>query len=165
MAEREVRDLDLAFGNALRATEVSNPDGRHSDIRRAVEAGIRWLLPRPRYSLSSEVRLPSGQFADLVVRCADGELWIVEIKSSKQDFRTDKKWKGYRRYCDRLFFATTPNMQTKIFPNNTGLIVANLFEASLVRDAPLLRLAPSTRNAMISCFRAANFQAETRAKI
>jgi hypothetical protein len=54
----------------------------------------------------SELPLASGRRADLVALAGDGEVWIVEIKSSIADFRADQKWIDYRLHCDRLFFAT-----------------------------------------------------------
>ena len=53
----------------------------------------------------SELSLNSGRRADLVALGPDGELWIIEIKSSIEDFRADQKWRFYRMHCDRLFFA------------------------------------------------------------
>ncbi len=53
-----------------------------------------------------ELPLPSGRRADLVALGGDGEIIIVEIKSSVADFRADQKWMEYRLHCDRLFFAT-----------------------------------------------------------
>lgn len=52
----------------------------------------------------TEVSLANGRRADIAAVAASGEIWIVEIKSSIEDFRTDQKWPEYRDYCDRLFF-------------------------------------------------------------
>ena len=78
----------------------------------------------------SELPLPSGRRADLVALGGDGEIWIVEIKSSVADFRADQKWMDYRLHCDRLFFATALEVPCEIFPPDTGLIVADAFGAS-----------------------------------
>ena len=40
----------------------------------------------------AELPLASGRRADLVALRADGEIVIVEIKSSVADFRADRKW-------------------------------------------------------------------------
>ena len=68
----------------------------------------------------SELPLASGRRADLVALGRDGEIWIVEIKSSVADFRADQKWMDYRMHCDRLFFATTTEVPCEIFPPDTG---------------------------------------------
>ncbi len=83
---------------------------------------------------------------------ADGEIWIVEIKSSIADFRADQKWMDYRLHCDRLFFATTLEVPCEIFPNDTGLIVADAFGASIECEAPIHRLHAATRSSMMLRF-------------
>ena len=70
---------------------------------------------------------------------------IVEIKSSVADFRADQKWRDYRLHCDRLFFATTLEVPCEIFPQDTGLIVADAFGGSIVCEAPEHRLHAATR--------------------
>ena len=96
--------------------------------------------------------LPSGRRADLVALGGDGEIWIVEIKSSVADFRADQKWMDYRLHCDRLFFATTLEVPCEIFPPDTGLIVADAFGASIVCEAPEHRLHAATRRSMMLAF-------------
>ncbi len=82
----------------------------------------------------------------------NGELWIVEIKSSIADFRADTKWRDYRDHCDRLFFATTVDVPCEIFPPDTGLIVADAFGAQITCEAPEHRLHAATRKTMMLLF-------------
>jgi len=82
----------------------------------------------------------------------DGEIWIVEIKSSVADFRADQKWMDYRLHCDRLFFATTLDVPCDIFPKDAGLIVADAFGAQVKCEAPEHRLHASTRKSMMLAF-------------
>jgi len=96
----------------------------------------------------SELPLASGRRADLVALGRDGEIWIVEVKSSIADFRADQKWMDYRLHCDRLFFATTLEVPCEIFPADTGLIVADAFAAQIVCEAPEHRLHAATRKSM-----------------
>ncbi len=128
------------------------PDGRQSATARAVARGTTRLLHSLGLSVVSELPLASGRRADLVGLSADGEIWIVEIKSSIADFRADQKWMDYRRHCDRLFFATTLEVPCEIFPKDTGLIVADAFGASIACEAPEHRLHASTRRGMMLCF-------------
>jgi hypothetical protein len=125
------------------------PDGRQSDTALAVARGTKRLLHSLGYCAVSELALPSGRRADLVALGTDGEIWIVEIKSSIDDFRTDQKWMDYRLHCDRLFFATTLDVPCEIFPADTGLIVADGFGASIVCEAPEHRLPAATRKNML----------------
>ena len=110
------------------------------------------LLHQFGFSAVSELSLPSGRRADLVALNSAGHIWIVEIKSSIEDFRADQKWMDYRLHCDRLFFATTVEVPCEIFPKDTGLIVADAFGAHLVCDAPEHRLHASTRRCMMLSF-------------
>jgi hypothetical protein len=131
---------------------VLPPDGRQSATALAVARGTTRLLHSVGLSVVSELPLASGRRADLVALGAAGDIWIVEIKSSIADFRTDRKWMDYRLHCDRLFFATTTEVPCDIFPPDTGLIVADAFGAELVCEAPEHRLHPSTRKCMMLAF-------------
>src|SRR3954467_10991138 len=127
-------------------------DGRQSQIALAVARGTMRLLHQFGFSAVSEPALPSGRRADLVGLNSASEIWIVEIKSSIEDFRTDQKWMDYRLHCDRLFFATTMEVPCEIFPKDTGLIVADAFGAQIVCEAPEHKLHASTRRSMMLSF-------------
>jgi hypothetical protein len=124
-------------------------DGRQSETALAVARGTARLLLSLGFSCVSELPLASGRRADLVALGGDGEIWIVEIKSSIADFRADRKWMDYRLHCDRLFFATTLEVPCEIFPPDTGLIVADAFGASIMCEAPEHRLPAATRKSML----------------
>ena len=54
--------------------------------------------------------------------------WViaVEVKSSVADYRADKKWQGYRDYCNQLYLATTDELYLKIkhtIPPDVGVLV------------------------------------------
>src|SRR5690606_11593418 len=87
---------------------AGNPlvDGRQSEKAMLVRRGVQRLLHEMRHAVLPELPLASGRRADLISLSVKGEIWIVEIKSSIEDFRVDRKWPEYRLYCDRLFFAT-----------------------------------------------------------
>jgi len=127
-------------------------DGRQSETALAVARGTARLLLSLGFSCVSELPLPSGRRADLVAIGGAGEVWIVEIKSSVADFRADQKWMDYRLHCDRLFFATTLDVPCDIFPADTGLIVADAFDASVVCEATEHRLPAATRKSMLVRF-------------
>ena len=124
-------------------------DGRQSQTALAVARGTARLLHSLGYCVVSELALASGRRADLVALGGHGDIWIVEIKSSVEDFRADQKWMDYRLHCDRLFFATTLEVPCEIFPPDTGLIVADGFGASIVCEAPEHRLPAATRKSML----------------
>ncbi len=133
---------------------VNNPliDGRQSERALLVRRGVQVLLSEMRQAVLPELSLSSGRRADLVSLSEKGELWIIEIKSSIEDFRVDRKWPDYRAHCDRLFFATHGEVPLDIFPEDCGLLLSDGYGAHIVRDAPEHRLAPATRKAMMLNF-------------
>ena len=132
----------------------TNPliDGRQSDRAMMVRRGVQRLFADLKLSMVPELALASGRRADLVALGPSGEIWIVEIKSSIEDFRTDSKWPDYRQHCDRLFFATHAGVPAEIFPEDCGLIIADEWSGHLLREAPEHRLAAATRKAMMLRF-------------
>src|SRR3990172_5690977 len=124
-------------------------DGRQADTALKIARGSGRLLHAHGFCVVSELPLPSGRRADLVALDTSGEIWIVEIKSSVADFRADQKWRDYRAHCDRLFFATHPDVPCEIFPPDTGLIVADAFGAEFKCQAPEHRLPAATRKSMM----------------
>jgi hypothetical protein len=58
----------------------------------------------------------------------------------------------YRPHCDRLFFATTGDVPREIFPPGAGLIIADAFGASIMRDAPSHAVTPGARKRMMLVF-------------
>jgi hypothetical protein len=139
----------MSFASLAAALPV---DGRQSATALKVARGTTRLLHSLGLTVVSELSLASGRRADLVALGASGEIWIVEIKSSAADFRADQKWMDYRLHCDRLFFATCLEVPCDIFPNDTGLIVADAFGAEIVCEAPEHRLHASTRKSMLLAF-------------
>jgi hypothetical protein len=127
-------------------------DGRQSPTALAIARGTARHLHALGYCVVSELPLPSGRRADLVALGGNGEIVIVEIKSSVADFRADQKWMDYRLHCDRLFFATVVDVPCEIFPKDTGLIVADAFGAAIICEAPEHRLPAPTRKAMMLRF-------------
>src|SRR5690606_15020510 len=79
--------------------------------------------------------------ADLMALGRKGEILIVEVKSSVEDFRTDGKWHEYRPYCDAFAFAVGPEFPREILPEESGLIVADGFGGAVLREAPSVPLA------------------------
>ncbi|RZN12613.1 DNA repair protein MmcB-related protein [Bradyrhizobium genosp. SA-3] len=127
---------------------VPPPDRRQSETALAVARGTARLLRSLGFSCISELPLPSGRRADLVALNERGEIWIIEIKSSVEDLRADQKWHEYRAHCDRLFFAFTQDLPCEIFPEDTGLIVADAYGAHMHCAAPEHKLAAATRKQM-----------------
>jgi len=127
-------------------------DGRQSPRAMMVRKGAQILLHDMKHAVLPELVLPNGRRADLITVSDKGEIWIVEIKTSIEDFRIDRKWPEYRTYCDRLIFATHRDVPLEIFPEDCGLMVSDGYGAHLLRDASQHRLAPATRKALMLDF-------------
>jgi hypothetical protein len=100
------------------------------------------LLVRAGVAPLAEVPLGNGRRADIMGIDAQGRLTIVEIKVSLADLRGDRKWPEYLDYCDRFFWAVPAGFSLGLFDtadfltDRTGLIVADRFDAEVLRDAP-----------------------------
>jgi hypothetical protein len=139
---------DAMESSTQKISLVPPPDRRQSETALAIARGTARLLHALGFACISELPLPSGRRADLVAINERGEIWIVEIKSSIEDLRADQKWPDYRAHCDRLFFAFTQDLPSEIFPDETGLIVADAYGAHMQRPAPEHRQPAPTRKSM-----------------
>jgi hypothetical protein len=130
---------------------LQNPlaDGRQSERAMIVRRGVQRLLSDMGAHVLPEVSLASGRRADLVALTRRGDIWIIEIKSSVEDFRVDRKWPEYRLHSDRLFFATHPEVPSGIFPEECGFILSDGYGAEILREAPEHRLPAATRKALM----------------
>jgi hypothetical protein len=132
----------------------TNPliDGRQSERAMVVRRGVQRLLSEMGAHVIPELSLATGRRADLVALTRQGDIWIIEIKSSVEDFRVDRKWPDYRLHCDRFFFASHPGVPTEIFPAECGFILSDGYGAEILREAPEHRIAGATRKAMMLRF-------------
>ena len=89
-----------------------------------------------------------GLRVDVMALGPKGELWVVECKSSRADFTSDNKWQGYLEWCDRYFFAVDEDFPTELLPPETGLILADAYNAEIIRIPDEDRLAASRRKVM-----------------
>lgn len=125
------------------------PDGRQSEAALAIRRGVCRRLRAEDYCIIPELTLASGRRADLAAVSRDGEIVLVEIKSSVADFRADGKWPIYLRHADLFYFATAPDVPRSIFPSEVGLIVADAYGAEIVRPAYPSKLPAATRKTML----------------
>jgi hypothetical protein len=128
------------------------PDGRQSATAAGVQRGLCRLLKAHGFAVLTEFTLANGRRADVAALKADGTFWIVEIKSSAEDFYVDEKWPEYRDYCDALYFGAPPAMDLTILPLDAGLIAADAYGAEILRPAPVHPLAGARRKALTVAF-------------
>ncbi len=100
----------------------------------------------------TEFTTSDGLRMDVCALGRKGEIWCVEIKSSRADFQSDRKWEGYLGWCDQFFFAVPESFPDQILPPEHGLIRADAYGADILRLAPEEKLAPARRKAMTLAF-------------
>ena len=127
-------------------------DGRQSETAAMIARGVRRLLRARGFSSVTELPLVDGRRADIVAVNGDGEVLIVEIKSSPADFRADRKWRNYAACCDRLYFAISDRTPAAIMPAEAGLILADPYGAEVLREADFQRMASASRRAVLLRF-------------
>lgn len=81
-----------------------------------------------------------------------GEIWIVECKSSRVDFTSDRKWHNYLQWADRFFWAVDADFPTDLLPEDSGLIVADAYDAEILRMGAAMPLAGARRKVMMQKF-------------
>ena len=103
--------------------------------------GVTRMLLRHDVVAMAEVPLDGGRRADLMALDAKGGLVIVEIKVSRADLLGDGKWTDYLDHCDRFFWAVPEGFDLRplegeaFLPARTGVIVADRYDAAVVREA------------------------------
>jgi hypothetical protein len=127
-----------------------------------VSRGVTRMLLRHDIVAIAEVPLDGGRRADLMGVGAKGELVIVEIKVSRADLLGDAKWQDYLAHCDRFFWAVpegfdaSPLESEGFLPDRAGVIVADRYDAAIVREAAVVSMpAPSRRRCTVALARRA----------
>ena len=93
-----------------------------------------------------------GLRVDVMALGPRGEIWVVECKSSRADFQSDGKWRGYLEWCDRYFWAVDAEFPAELLPEDTGLIIADPYDAEILRMGPESKLPPARRKVMVRKF-------------
>lgn len=116
-----------------------------------VSRGIGRLFARNGIWCLAEMPLRCGRRADLMGIDAKGHVVIVEIKVSRTDLLGDGKWTDYLDYCDRFYWGLPPSLDRApleaegFLPDCCGVIVADGYDAEILRPSPLRQLASSRR--------------------
>ncbi len=123
-----------------------------------VVRGVSRLFFRHDLMALNEVPLRNGRRADIMALDARGQIVIVEVKCSRADLHGDMKWPDYLDYCDRFFWAVPHGFDVAPFeeewfrPECCGLIVADRYDAAIVRDAAVRPLAAARRKTEVLRF-------------
>ena len=118
-----------------------------------VARGVSRLLFRHDMIALCEVPLGNGRRADLMAIDSRGQISIVEIKVSRADLMGDGKWRDYLDYCDRFYWAVPSGFDLSPFdtdpfsPALCGLLIADRYDAEIVREAAHVPLTAARRKA------------------
>lgn len=124
--------------------------GRVDNGRLLARGVIRHLRSLGFVALEQFVPAP-GLRVDIIALGPKGEVWIIECKSSIADFRSDRKWQDYLQFCEQYFWAVDSDFPSEILPADTGLIIADPYDAHIRRmapDIPIRPLPPARRKAL-----------------
>jgi hypothetical protein len=120
-----------------------------------VARGIGRLFARNDIWCLAEVPLKNGRRADLMGIDAKGLIVIVEIKVARADLLGDAKWTDYLDYCDRFYWGLPPGLDRAPLesaayrPETCGVIVADGYDAEILRPAALDPLAAARRKTQV----------------
>ncbi|WP_298356493.1 MmcB family DNA repair protein [uncultured Litoreibacter sp.] len=114
--------------------------------------GVSRHLASHDFACIEEFTPERGKRVDVIGLGPKGEIWVIECKSSRADFQTDKKWEGYLEWCDRYFWAVDETFPAELLPDGTGLIIADAYDAEIIRMGPEDKLAAARRKALTTKF-------------
>jgi hypothetical protein len=103
--------------------------------------------------VSVEELVPTpGLRVDLMALGPKSEVWVIECKSGRADYNSDRKWQGYLEWCDRFFWAVDCDFPTDLLPDGTGLILADAYDAEIIRVGPETLLPAARRKSLVHKF-------------
>ncbi len=130
---------------------LADPSSDTAPRAAEVARGIMRLFARNDIWCLTEMPLRNNRRADLMGIDAKGQIVIVEIKVARGDLLGDNKWTDYLDYCDRFYWGLCPQLDRtpveseEFRPDACGVIVADSYDAEIIRPAPLAPLAAARR--------------------
>jgi len=117
-----------------------------------IARGLCRHLAQAGFSTLTELILPNGRRVDVIGVDRTGRILVAEIKSSIEDYRSDRKWQEYREYCDRFYFAVAESFPRALILEGCGLFVADAYGAAMLRDCADVPINGSRRRALLLRF-------------
>ena len=139
--------MTSAFAGALPPLSVVGEKVADPTARQ-VARGVCRRFDRLGHAALTEFVLGSGRRADVLALGPGGEIALVEIKSCLPDFRADAKWADYLDYCERYYFAVPRGFPLEALPADQGLILADGYDAEVLREAEPRPMAAARRKAL-----------------
>jgi hypothetical protein len=100
-----------------------------------ITRGVIRLMGDMGYAPLTEFKLTNKRRVDIAALDREGQFVVIEVKSSIADFRADNKWHEYVDFCDYFYFAVDAEFPRDLIPLNCGLIIADNYEAAIIRPA------------------------------
>jgi len=118
----------------------------HLGTARITAAIARMFIERGEACIR-EFTVKFGRRVDVISMAKGGEITIVEVKSSRQDFLSDRKWHEYPEWADRFYFAVDDSFDRDLLPGPDicGIIITDGFDCFEAQPAPLAKLKPARR--------------------
>jgi hypothetical protein len=134
-----------AIWSGLAETPAETPAEEPARGAAAICRGVCRRLAELGYATLTEVTLATGRRVDVMALDRRGEILVVEIKASAADFRADRKWQDYLEFCDRFAFAVGPGFPQALLPAEVGLMVADAYDAHVLRESAPTKLSAARR--------------------
>ena len=114
--------------------------------------GVCRLMRSYNFACLTEFTPSKGLRVDVIALGPKSEIWVIECKSSREDFQSDTKWQGYLEWADRYFWAVGPDFPVELLPDDNGLIIADSYGAEIIRTPEPARLAAARRKKLLLKF-------------
>ncbi|SHI37277.1 MmcB family DNA repair protein [Wenxinia saemankumensis] len=138
-----------ALAEALLCLAADQPEPRPGQV---LARGVCRHLLSHGFVTVEELTPVQGLRVDVMALGPKGEVWVIECKSSRADYTSDRKWQGYLEWCDRFFWAVDEAFPSELLPAETGLIVADGYDAEILRLGPETKLAGARRKTVTQKF-------------
>jgi hypothetical protein len=129
-----------------------NGDDEARRLAEALQRGVCRMLEEQGFGTLVEFRLPNGRRADVIGLNAATDFVIVEVKTSVADLRADLKWPEYLPYCNAFYFAVPEAFPQHLLPAEHGVIVADAYDAAVIRPSAAFALHPTRRRSQLLRF-------------
>jgi hypothetical protein len=136
--------------------------GSRAQIAQALKEASAYAFFRYNYSIAFEVGLQAwgSRRADVIGNKINGDLVIIEVKSSVADFRSDGKWHEYLKYADRVYLAfdkatarkirDNPELKARI-PDRVGVMILEPYGyMRVIKPAKRVSVDPALRLSILA---------------
>ena len=119
--------------------------------RKILQKTMQFLVSKG-YKIITEFALPNKKRVDIIGINSKKKIIIVEVKSNKNNFKNDIKWKKYLKYCNYFYFSCNEEMKNVNFSKKIGIILYNSKEIKIFKNAKYKKLSKITKNKIIYNF-------------